>query len=250
VSRLYLIRHGQAGTRHNYDVLSDLGREQARRLGDYLAAQNVVFSAVVSGGLARQRQTAEEVCAAYLRAGVATPDIVVAPGWNEFDLFAVFRDLAPQLAAEDPEFARDYQALLQEMSRAMSQARQEESLTDTRRASPDELRCAIAVVRAWAEDRLRHSSETWPAFRERITGCLDMVAGYRPGEAVAVFTSATPIAVWVGLAMGVRDGSLLRQAGVAYNTGITTLRVRERDLTLFSFNNVPHLPEPRLRTFR
>ncbi len=30
---VYIIRHAQAGPRHDYDKLSDLGRDQARRLG-------------------------------------------------------------------------------------------------------------------------------------------------------------------------------------------------------------------------
>ena len=29
MSSLYLVRHGQAGLRHDYDTLSDLGRTQA-----------------------------------------------------------------------------------------------------------------------------------------------------------------------------------------------------------------------------
>ena len=45
MSAVYLIRHGQAGLRHNYDALSDLGRTQARLLGEYLAAQKIQFSA-------------------------------------------------------------------------------------------------------------------------------------------------------------------------------------------------------------
>ena len=43
MSVLYLIRHGQAGTREHYDTLSELGRAQARLLGEHLAAQGVRF---------------------------------------------------------------------------------------------------------------------------------------------------------------------------------------------------------------
>jgi broad specificity phosphatase PhoE len=45
LSAVYLIRHGQAGLRHNYDTLSDLGHTQARLLGEYLAAQKITFTA-------------------------------------------------------------------------------------------------------------------------------------------------------------------------------------------------------------
>ncbi len=59
MSVLYLVRHGQAGTREHYDSLSDLGQTQARLLGQHFAEQGIKFDAVYSGSLARQRATAE-----------------------------------------------------------------------------------------------------------------------------------------------------------------------------------------------
>ena len=35
MSRIYLVRHGQAGTRKAYDSLSELGKRQSRLLGEY-----------------------------------------------------------------------------------------------------------------------------------------------------------------------------------------------------------------------
>jgi len=67
---------------------------------------------------------------------------------------------------------------------------------------------------------------------------------------VAVFTSATPIAVWTGMALGIAENKIMRLAGVMYNSAFSTLRMRQEDVTLFSFNNVPHLAEAALRTFR
>lgn len=55
MSKIYLIRHGQAGTRDHYDLLSNLGRRQSRLLGEYFAAQGVKFAAAYSGELSRQR---------------------------------------------------------------------------------------------------------------------------------------------------------------------------------------------------
>ena len=39
-------------------------------------------------------------------------------------------------------------------------------------------------------------------------------------------------------------------AGVLMNASFSTLRVRGREVRLFSFNNSPHLDDPELRTFR
>ena len=238
MSRLYLMRHGQAGPRFNYDALSDLGRTQSRLLGEYLAGQKLVFAAIYSGALSRQQETACQVREVYWRAGLAAPEVVVDPRWNEFDLGGVYQDLAPVLSAEDPEFERDYK----EMTRAMPDQGAAVHRSTTR--------CDVAVIRAWVEGRHPHAGESWPAFRERVTECLQTLAEYRSGETVAVFTSATPIAVWVGLALGLADGKLLRLAGVSYNSGITTLRMHQRELTLFGFNSIPHLPDPCWRSFR
>ena len=108
MSSLYLIRHGQAGLRHDYDTLSDIGRTQARLLGDYLAAQQVRFSAAYSGALKRQNETAREALSAMAAAGAEAPEIQIDEHWNEFDLDAVYQAVTPQLAADDPEFRAEF----------------------------------------------------------------------------------------------------------------------------------------------
>jgi broad specificity phosphatase PhoE len=86
LSRVYLVRHGQAGTRKAYDALSDLGRRQARLLGEYFVSEGIRFAAAYRGELKRQAQTAEEVRAAYCEAGACFQEVAVQSGWNEFDL--------------------------------------------------------------------------------------------------------------------------------------------------------------------
>ena len=108
MSRVYLVRHGQAGTRKEYDALSELGRRQARLLGQYFVGEGIQFAAAFSGAMVRQEETAAEVRSIYREAGVPFPEIVREPDWNEFDLADVYRALAPQLCEEDAEFARDY----------------------------------------------------------------------------------------------------------------------------------------------
>ncbi|HZT32723.1 MAG TPA: histidine phosphatase family protein [Bryobacteraceae bacterium] len=238
MSSLYLIRHGQAGLRQHYDTLSALGREQSYLLGRHLAARKVCFDAVYAGGLERQRQTAAEVCRAYREAGLELPPPIHDPHWSEFDLTAVFEELAPVMCAEDPEFHRLHTELLDRL--ADDQAAEHRSWTH----------CDTLVMRAWMEGRYPTRAESWLEFHTRVCGALETLAGRRSGETVAVFTSAMPIAIWLGMALGVHNGQLMRVAGVMYNSALTTMRLHERDLTLFTFNGVAHLDEPRLRTFR
>ena len=74
MSRVYLVRHGQAGTREAYDSLSDLGRRQARLLGEYFVSEKIHFAGAYSGTLVRQQETAMEVEAVYREARVCFPE--------------------------------------------------------------------------------------------------------------------------------------------------------------------------------
>ena len=238
MSSLYLMRHGQAGLRHQYDTLSALGRTQTRRLGEYLANQNIRFNAVYSGALERQQETAREVAAAFERAGLAVPAIQIDPNWNEFDLDMVHRCIAPRLSVEDPEFRAEHEKLLLQLNDDHSPVHRTWTHCDT------------LVVRAWVEGRYEVPGESWKAFYERVCQNLETLNGFANSDTVAIFSSATPIAICIGMALGLNGRHILRLAGVTYNSALTTMRVRDGDLMLFSFNGTPHLPEPHLKTFR
>lgn len=236
MSSVYLIRHGQAGLRHDYDTLSELGRRQSYLLGTHLAAEGIRFAAVYTGALQRQRQTAEQIQAAFEDAGVAIAAPQVDPAWNEFDLAAVYAGIAPQLAADDPEFRCAWEALLRESANGNSSVHRRWTQTD------------IAVVRAWVAGRYAYDGETWPEFRRRVESAWQAVR--RHEGPVLVCTSATPIGVWLGMAMKLEDVLILRAAGALYNASFSRFRIRGDELYLSSFNNIPHLAEAALRTYR
>jgi len=238
LSSLYLIRHGQAGLRQNYDTLSDIGRTQARLLGEYLAAQKTGLSAIYSGALERQRETAAGILSALTRSGAAAPVLQIDARWNEFDLDAVYQAIAPRLAADALEFRAEYEKLMLSMHDENSPVHH----TWTR--------CDKLVVRALVEERYEVPCESWRAFRERVCGPIQELSRIPSSETVAVVSSATPIAVWIGEALGLNGRHVMRLAGVTYNAALTTMRIRESDLALFTFNGTPHLPEPHVRTFR
>ena len=111
MSRLYLIRHGQAGPRHDYDRLSALGEQQAQSLGRYLVSLKIEFAAAYVGRLARQRRTAEAVQAEFQATGFPFPDLVEEPLWDEFDLDHVYQELAAPLGLDDPRFQQEFAAM-------------------------------------------------------------------------------------------------------------------------------------------
>ncbi|HTW67369.1 MAG TPA: histidine phosphatase family protein [Bryobacteraceae bacterium] len=242
MGRVYLVRHGQAGTRESYDSLSDVGRRQARLLGEFFVSERLQFAAAYSGELTRQQQTAAEVRSVYREAAMCFPEITREPGWNEFDLAHVYSGLAPQLCAEDPEFAREYEELV---ARARAAA-EDPGASVNRRWLP----CDVKIVQAWIRGQHPYDGESWLAFRERVTRSKLYGEPADPDANVVVFTSATPIGIWTALAMEIQDGRALRLAGALHNASYTVLRFNNGEPRLHSFNAIPHLCDPSLRTYR
>ncbi len=111
--------------------------------------------------------------------------------------------------------------------------------------------CDVQLIRAWIANHPGCDGvEPWSEFRARVEEPRAEISAFGPGETIAVFTSATPTAVWCGSALGVDERRIFRIAGVLHNTSFSTLRLRDGELTLFTLNNSPHLRDAALRTFR
>jgi broad specificity phosphatase PhoE len=243
VNLLYLIRHGQAGTRDEYDRLSTLGQAQARALGVWLAREGVHFDAVWTGGLRRQQETAAYVLEAMAEACQAQPEPHpeprIDPRWNEFDLDDVYASVAPRMAAEDPGFRRHFQRLAEAVASGDAGIHRKWTPADA------------AVVEAWVAGRYSSEGESWADFAARVrSAAKDSLAAAQSGRRVAVFTSATPVAITMGLALPLKNGDIMPLAEAALNSNVTILSLRDGQPRLFAFNGIAHLESPMLRTFR
>jgi len=234
VSRVYFFRHGQAGPRDQYDQLSEKGHLQAAALGRYLVSKDWRFDQLLVGSLQRQRET----LAGARAAGAVLPAATVEPRWNEFDLDGVFAEVAPQLAAADAEFAAAWAAIGRQVEAGDKSVHRDWMPADTQ------------VVKAWIEGRFETKCETWGAFVDRVVAAgLELAA--LPAEArVAVFTSATPVSIWVAASLGCRDPrQVLKMAGTAINTNLTVIDFMRGDSYLALYNCAEHLSEE-LLTYR
>jgi broad specificity phosphatase PhoE len=235
---LTLIRHGQASLfADNYDELSALGREQARRLGEFWGRRQIDFDEVYCGPRARHRQTAEIAGSACTLAGRTWPEPVVLAELDEYDLDNFLHTLAPEVSRQDPAFA--------------------ELLTCYRRdeAGPDRERSFRKVFEALTTHWVTAPGsvagvEGFPAFRDRVERGLRVVLG-KPGSGrrVALFTSGGVIGTSVRLALGAPDRTALEVNWRVRNCSLTEFVFTSGRFTLDSFNALPHLEDPALRTY-
>jgi broad specificity phosphatase PhoE len=208
-----------------------MGREQSAALGQWLRETNQRFERIIVGGLERQKKTATEV---FCKAGFSTK-LEVDSRWSEFDLDAVYAALGPLLARQDEQFQVEYEQLLREIQDPESSAH---------RAWRN---CDVMLVRAWIEEKFEFDGESFGTFRSRIREAADSLA--HDGRTLVV-TSATPIALCASFALDLTPRRVMQLAGALRNTSFTEIDIRPDGLRLVSFNNVPHLSDSRLHTFR
>lgn len=103
MAELIFVRHGQANSlatdEASYDKLSDLGRTQAKWLGEHLAETNPHFDRVLTGTLSRQVETARAM-------GYDT--LTQDPRLNELSYFNLAHAAAAEHGLPVPESTADY----------------------------------------------------------------------------------------------------------------------------------------------
>ncbi|MDY7229641.1 histidine phosphatase family protein [Hyalangium rubrum] len=219
MTRLYLVRHGQASFgASRYDQLSALGERQALLLGQHL--QRIAFraDAWLSGTLDRQRAT----LAAMVRGLASAPTPDAHPAFNEYDHEAILGAYLPRVM-QDMGLSPDDRLTL---------------FSDTR-----QFQDAFAqVMHHWVggSPHERAPFETWEAFHTRIREALEKLARSGP-ERIVIVTSGGPISLAVQAALGLTPEKTFSLNWAIYNASVTELRIRRGALMLSSFNNVAHL---------
>lgn len=217
MSVLYLVRHGQAsfGT-DDYDRLSDLGKEQSRITGRFLASQGLEPDCIIHGEMLRQRQTAEGLLAGLGR----DVDAHVDAGWNEYaawELTGVLTDL-------DPRAQHDSKIFQGELERGAAR---------------------------WASgEHDEDYTETYNQFTSRVERALaDAVAAMESGQSTIVVSSAGAIAWTAARLIGGGFDQWMAFNRVTINTGITKIITGRGGTSLISFNDHGH-QDPKNATYR
>jgi broad specificity phosphatase PhoE len=212
MSRLILVRHAQASFGSaDYDQLSAVGEEQAKRLGAHWAGQGVVFDQIFIGPRLRHQRTAELVGAAFAQAGLPWPEAVSLPELDEYAGLEVFRAKAP------PQLPQGSSAEL--------------------------LKAFQDVMVRWVRGELSVPDvETWKEFRIRARRGLEkMLDGEAHGRQIAVFTSTGPVAAALDMAFGLDDERMFEASWQLRNTAVSEFVFSAPRFSLNMFNALPHL---------
>lgn len=215
---VYFVRHGQASFgAADYDVLSELGREQAAATGVELARRGPRDPVIVSGSLKRQRETAQIIAKAGGFDGERRED----PRWNEYDPDLI----VGRYSAESADFhGRDTQRILD------------------------------GALRGWISDGepADVAGETWAEFAGRTRAAMaEIPAGLGAGRDVVVVSSGGVLAAVAGGLLQVPAAGVVSLNRVAVNAAITTFSIGRSGTNLLSYNDHAHLlADRRLLTYR
>lgn len=236
---LVLVRHGQARTfEKESDQLTATGEEQARTLGQFWIRQGVNFDEVYSGALTRQRRTAEITGGCFVEAGLSWPEIQTTPELNEYDSVGITRRLIPAMAERDAHF-RELFAAFEQNKQAADRNRHFQKMFE-------------AVTSVWLSGEFEvEGVESWRSFQSRVRGAIKrIIVAEGSGRRVAVFTSGGVIGLSVQNVLNAPERAALEINWRVRNCSLTEFIFSRERLSLDSFNAIPHLDDPALRTYR
>lgn len=239
MSRLFLVRHGQASfLERNYDKLSARGEEQSRMLGEYWAELGLRFDRVYSGPRQRQRETARIAGEACKNAGIAWPAPSVLNSFDEFQAEIVMERSLPELIATDAGISQMHQEFKD------AQTRPEQFKTFQR--------IFEVVIGRWADGKLPLDGiEPWPEFCSRVqNGLAQLTADGNGGEQIAIFSSGGPVGVAMQRALDLSTEATLKAAWMVRNCSFSEFVFSSERFTLSSYNATPHFSDPEFITYR
>lgn len=241
MSRLYLVRHGQASFfSDNYDLLSPMGEDQAAELARFWLKAGLRPTEVYHGTLQRQVRTAEVVGEVFKNAGVDWPDHDVLPGLNEYPADEMMDVLLPHLTTFDER--------IDKLNDAFQRAE------ESRERYVTFHRLLEAVMDEWINGG--HDLDGLPPWHKFAGGVREalksILSAKGSGREVAVFTSGGVIGVCVQTSMQSPDIKAAELNWRIHNGSVTTFTFSGGGarLALDHFNDIQHFTRDELRTFR
>jgi broad specificity phosphatase PhoE len=222
----------------DYDKLSPLGENQARKLGAYWVKHGIEFHRVLCGPTQRHQRTME-IAGEYVRAaGLPWPEPDIVPELDEFDAYTIMKTVVPVMVERD-ETIRTLYADFQANQHSPEAGRILQKLFEE-------------VSRRWCTgDYDTPHVETWQQFRARIAAAVGKVrSAAPPSSSIVAFTSGGPIAATIGCCLDLPDRKAIEFVWLSRNGSYSQFLFSGDRFSLHSFNAIPHLDELSLLTYR
>jgi broad specificity phosphatase PhoE len=239
MSVVFLVRHAQASfLEPNYDKLSEVGERQSRLLGEYWVRHKIVFDRACTGPCLRQRDTLSIASDTCRKTGIAFPEPLILPEFDEYQGEAVLERSLPGLLENDQSI------------RDLHSAFQSSSSSAERRATFQRL--FEAVIGKWVRGAICPPGvETWLEFCASVnSGLTEFLSAGSRGERVAIVTSGGPIAVAMQRALQLSAESTLNVSWMSRNSSWSEFIYSGERFTLSSFNCHAHIGDPGMLTYR
>jgi broad specificity phosphatase PhoE len=206
VTKIYLVRHGQASfAADDYDKLSAVGEAQATLLSQCLKNKKLQPDVIITGSMLRHKQTAENSLTYLDRKSLLN---IEDERWNEYDHQNILAVYKPEFST--PKLMREYLST------------QKEPMTVFRKHF-------IAAIEAWMaadEDVAKKYNESWRAFGLRVKSALDDIARTHQGKTTIVYTSGGAISLSVCQLLGLPLTQSISINWSLVNAGITKIITR------------------------
>lgn len=221
---LIFIRHGQASFgQRDYDILSELGKEQSLLAAQHLLQTGLSFAQAYSGTLNRQLDTAVVVLEHLEANGITALPLTKIPGLNEYPFESVIRHYFPLLAAEDSAFHSHF----------------ENAWTDKRSFH---LLLDQSVNRWLTGNAVPDEVEGWNRFVQRVEAAIKQITAENDKSSrILIFSSGGVISAAVHLATGMSPYESMRMGWGLVNASMTKFRFGSAGLILHTFNSYQHL---------
>jgi broad specificity phosphatase PhoE len=222
----------------DYDKLSHLGEQQARKLGEYWVRHRLHFDRVVHGPAKRHIRTMEIAGDVVRNARLPWPEPEPMPALDEFDAFSVMKRMVPVLAERD-ETVRSLHAEFQGNRHSEEAGRILQKLFEE-------------VARHWSQGEFEVPDiESYAQFRERVATAIDEIrAKAARNSQLVAFTSAGPIAATVAQSLDLPPLKAIEFVWMSRNSSYAQFLFSGDRFTMHSFNAIPHLDDLALLTYR
>jgi broad specificity phosphatase PhoE len=232
MSKIYLIRHGQASfLSDDYDNLSEKGIQQSKALGSHFFENDIHFDKIFIGNLKRHQQTFNGFSLAYSEKKIALPEPTYLQELNEHQVPEALGIAYDDFVNKNKNAKMLFEAIVENPALKRKNS----------------IKMFGLFLKEYTSGRyaFEHPSiQSWADFRlQTKIGIARILEETKKGETVGVFTSGGTKSSIIGDSLNITEEEIGTLNLAIRNTSFSQLLFSKNTLNVFSINEVSHLPK-------